>query len=309
MFSALHRSTLPGWIGFAGQAGLAALALVQRNEQGQPAVRWIAQANWQHPDQALQALRKHHPLHRHARVALLDRNAYQCVPMDAPEGLAAKDWPDAVRWLIKDTRPFAVDGAAIDVLAVPSGTSYRTQQQLIAVAAAEPAMRSLVELASDVDLPWQAVDVRETALRNLSALVEPAGHAQALLHCQQDHATLVVTFGGELVSTRQMELQLVWPDGTSDERRMAAYDQAGLELQRTLDGIERAFGQVSLARLLITPMPDVQGLCNHLGPLLYVPVAPLVLDEAVDFSAVPQLLSDPALMNQHLCAIGAALRT
>ena len=79
-------------------------------------------------------------------------------------------------------------------------------------------------------------------------------------------------------------------------------------MQRTLDGIERAFGQVTLARLLITPMPGAAALCEHLGPLLYVPVAPLQLDTVLDFSDVPELLTDASLLNRQLCAIGAALR-
>jgi MSHA biogenesis protein MshI len=169
-------------------------------------------------------------------------------------------------------------------------------------------VRPLVECAVDAGAPWQAIDITESALRNLSALVEPEGRAQALLHCQRGHATLVVTHGGELLSTRQMELNLLLDDDADPDVRSAGHEQAGLELQRTLDGIERAFGQVTLARLLVTPMPGVQALCAHLGPLLYVPVAPLVLDEVLDLSAVPDLTAEPALFNHRLCAIGAALR-
>ena len=285
-----------------------AMALVQRPAQGLPAIRWTADAGWDQPTRALQGLRRSRALHRHQRVALLQRNQYRCVAMDAPADVPRPDWAAAVRWQLRDTVDFAVDSAAIDVLAVPDGTSYRAQAQLIAVAAAADQVRPLVEHAVDAGTPWQAIDITETALRNLGALVEPEGRAQALLHCEAQHATLVVTYGGELLSTRQMELTLALPDDTSPAQREQAYDQAGLELQRTLDGIERAFGQVTLARLLISPMPGVQALCDHLGPLLYVPALPLLLDEVLDFSAVPGLLTDAALLNRHLCAIGAALR-
>jgi MSHA biogenesis protein MshI len=308
VFGLSRGSLLPGWIGCAPQGAHTAFALVQPGAEGKPAVRWTAHLAWDQPVTVLQQLRRRHALHRHRCVALLPRNQYQCMTMDAPADLPREDWAAAVRWQLKDSVAFAVDSAAVDVLAVPEGTSYRAQAQLIAVAAADSAVRPLVEQAADAGAPWQAIDIAETALRNLSALVEPEGRAQALLHCQADHATLVVTYGGELLSTRQMELSLVQPEGTDEAHRQHAYDQAGLELQRTLDGIERAFGQVTLARLLITPMPGVQALCDHLTPLLYVPVAPLALDGVLDFSAVPELLADPALLNQQLCAIGAALR-
>ncbi len=315
-------SLLPGWIGIAPHGDQMAVALVQRGADAKPVIRWSADAPWAQPTRVLQQLRRSRALHRHRRVALLQRGQYQCVAMDAPADVPRPDWAAAVRWQLKDTVDFAVDSAAIDVLAVPEGTSYRAQAQIIAVAAAAAQVRPLVEQAADAGTPWQAIDITETALRNLGALVEPEGRAQALLHCQAGHATLVVTYGGELLSTRQLELALTLPDGANVNMnthgsagadadaaaRTLAYDQAGLELQRTLDGIERAFGQVTLARLLITPMPGVQALCDHLGPLLYVPVAPLDLTEVLDFSAVPALLADPALLNRHLCAIGAALR-
>ena len=308
MFGLSRGSLLPGWIGCVPSGEHIALALVQPGDGGKPAVRWTAQAPWGEPVAALQQLRRSRALHRHRCVALLQRHQYQCLTMDAPADVPRADWAAAVRWQLKDTVDFAVDTAAVDVLAVPEGTSYRAQAQLIAVAAAEAQVRPLVEQAADAGAPWQAIDIAETALRNLSALVEPEGRAQALLHCQAKHATLVVTYGGELLSTRQLELALVLPEAADDATRAQAYDQAGLELQRTLDGIERAFGQVTLARLLITPMPGVQALCDHLSPLLYVPVAPLLLDEVLDFSAVPELTADPALLNRQLCAIGAALR-
>jgi MSHA biogenesis protein MshI len=282
--------------------------LVQTGADGKPAVRWTTTEPWDQPVAALQRLRRSRALHRHRCVALLQRHQYQCITLDAPADVPREDWAAAVRWQLKDTVDFAVDAAAIDVLAVPEGTSYRSQAQLIAVAAAEAQVRPLVEQAVDAGAPWLAIDIVETALRNLSALVELEGRAQALLHCQAHHATLVVTYGGELLSTRQLELALSLPDGTEEALRQQAYEHAGLELQRTLDGIERAFGQVTLARLLVTPMVGVQALCDHLGPLLYVPVAPLLLDEVLDLSAVPELLAEPALFNRQLCAIGAALR-
>lgn len=308
MFGLSRGGLQPGWVACAPAGATSAFALVQPGADGRPAVRWTASAPWGLPVAALQRLRRQHGLHRHRCVALLQRHQYQCVTMDAPPDVDRADWASALRWQLKDTVDFPVDSAAIDVMAVPEGTSYRAQAQVIAVAAAATQVRPLVECAVDAGTPWQAIDITETALRNLSALVEPDGSAQALLHCQRGHATLVVTHGGELLATRQMELNLLLDDDADPDVRSAGHEQAGLELQRTLDGVERAFGQVTLSRLLITPMPGVHALCDHLAPLLYVPVAMLDLRDALDWSAVPGLLDDPALLNQHLCAIGAALR-
>ncbi len=320
MFGLTRGSLQPGWIGCAPHGDSVAVALVQPGAQGKPVILWTADEPWSNPSRTLQQLKRRRALARHPRVALLQHAQYQCVAMDAPADVPRADWAAAVRWQLKDTVDFAVDSAALDVLAVPEGTSYRAQAQLIVVAAAAAEVAPLVAQASDAGVAWQAIDIAETALRNLGALVEPEGRAQAVLHCQARHATLIVTCGGALMSTRRMDLALAFADDDNDNdndsdnhnpdpaSRNQAYEQAGLELQRTLDGIERAFGQVTLARLLITPMPGVQRLCDHLGPLLYVPVAPLQLDEVLDFSAVPELLADAALLNHRLLAIGAALR-
>lgn len=303
------RSTAPsGWIGCAPQGEHTDLALVQASPGAKPAVRWTAHEPWTDPTRTLNRLRRSRALHKHRRVALLQRGQYQWLTLDAPADVPRPEWAAALRWQLRDAVEYPVDTAAVDVLAVPEGTSYRATAQAIAVSASDAEMRPLVSQAVDAGLPWSAIDVAETALRNLSLLASPDGRAQALLHCQAKHATLVVSCQGELLSARQMELSLLGLADEAPERRQAAYDQLGLELQRTLDGLERAYGQVSLTRLLVTPMPGIDRLCKHLSPLIYVPVAPLDLDQALDLTDVPALRANPALLNQALLAIGAALR-
>jgi MSHA biogenesis protein MshI len=307
----LSRSSLqPGWIGCALQGGQGRFALVRQLPEGKPVVQWVADELLTTSTTAatLRQLGRSRGLARHARVVVLERHQYHCLTLDAPADVPRADWAAAARWQFKDAVDFALDSAAVDVLAVPEGTSYRAQSQLIAVAASRAQVQPLVAAAQGCKLPWTAVDITETALRNLSALQESEGRAQALLHCEASHSTLVVTCGGELLATRQFELSLAQLTAEADAARQAAHDQLGLELQRTLDGIERSFGQVSLARLLVTPMPGLDALCEHLRPLLYVPVAAWDAQEALDLSAVPALADDAALLNRHLCAIGAALR-
>ena len=310
MFGLSRSSLQTGWIGCALQGGQGRFALVRQTPDAKPAVQWVADLPLSTGTSAatLRQLVSSHRLERHARVLLLERHQYHCLTLDAPADVPRADWAAAARWQFKDAVDFEIDSAAVDVLAVPEGTSSRAQSQLIAVAASRAQVQPLVAAAHGCKLPWTAVDIPETALRNLSALQEPEGRAQALLHCEASHSTLVVTFGGELLVSRQFELALAQLAAADEAARQAAHDQLGLELQRTLDGLERGFGQVSLARLLVTPMPGLQALCEHLRPLLYVPVAAWEASEALDLVGVPALAADDALLNRHLCAIGAALR-
>ena len=306
---ALFRRPLqPGWIACAPQGARSSLALVQRREGQAPAVRWLDSADWSQPGAALRGLRRSRALHRHRRVALLSPAQYQCLSLDAPAELPRAEWRDALRWQLKDSVDFAVDSAAIDLLSVPEGASYRAQAQLIVVAAAADAVRPLMAQAHDAGLAWHAIDVTETALRNIGALAEPAGRAQALLHCEARHATLVFTYQGELLSARRMDLSLDQLEHGDESQRASAYEHAVLELQRSLDGFERAFGQVTLARVLVGPMASQQRFVEHLAPLLYTPVEALDLAALLDLSALPAAHTEPAQLNLHLCAIGAALR-
>lgn len=308
VFGISKAKPAPGWIACAPQGERVAIALVEPTPGGKPVVRWAVEAPWSEPRATLLRLRRQRSLQRHRRVALLQRPDYHCVVLDAPADVPREDWAAASRWQLRDAVEFPIDSAAIDVLAIPAGASYRAQPQLIAVAAAEDVMRPLVGAGQDAGLPWQAIDIGETALRNLGLLVAPPERAQALLHCQRRHATLVVTWNGELLSTRQMDLALLGVADTPGAERTAAFDQAALELQRTLDGIERAFGQVTLASVRVTPMPGLDALCAHLKPLLYVPVLPLDLHDVLDWRDAPGLADDPASLNTLVLAIGAALR-
>ena len=183
----------------------------------------------------------------------------------------------------------------------------RRNPQLVAVAAAHATLRPLAQAADDAGTPWAAIDVAETALRNLSALVEPEGRAQALLHIGQADGLLVITHGGELLMARHLDTGAGALVSAEEHERQAAFDRIGLELQRTLDGFDRTIHHVVLARLLVAPAPGADALCAHVRELLYVPVETLDLQGALDLSAVPAL-ADPAVLNHHLRAIDAALR-
>jgi MSHA biogenesis protein MshI len=308
VFRFTFSTSQPGWLGCAQQGAQLAVARVEQPAFGRPAVRWVAETPWADPAAALRQLARSQPLRKLKRVLLLARGQYQCLTLDTPADVPRDEWAAAMRWQLKDSVDFPVDSAAVDVLAVPEGTSYRAQSQLIVVAAPQDKVQPLVVAAHGCRLPWTAIDIAETALRNLSALQEPEGRAQALLHCEASHSTLVVTYGGDLLATRQFDLSLAQLAAEAPASRQSALDQLGLELQRTLDGIERSFGQVSLARLLVTPMPGLDALCEHLRPLLYVPVATWDAEAALDLTDVPALTGDIAALNRHLCAIGAALR-
>jgi MSHA biogenesis protein MshI len=272
-----------------------------------PRVRWLETEPSADATQALRALRRRRALHRHRLVALLDRDQYQISQIEAPE-VPRAEWRLALRWQLQDRLEFAVDKAAIDLLEIPSEEAPGRRPQLFAVAAAREAMLPVLEAALRADVRLEAVDVAETALRNLCGLLDQEGGAQALLHVDEQHSHLVITAQGELQLSRQMDIRLAELRQGGPLQRQHSFEHAGLDLQRTLDGFERSRPQLQLGRLLVAPGQALDDFLAYLRELVYMPVQALDASEPLDLSEVAELATDPLRLNAYLPAIGAALR-
>lgn len=308
MFPFKARPLLPGWTAcMQGVAGLH-LAHVECRSGVRPAVCWVHEEAGPGTAASLRRARRTLALQRRRCVALLGRVQYQMLPMDAPADIPRQEWRDAIRWRLKDMVDFPVEGAALALLEVAAETSGRSQDMLIAVAAPAQAVQALVQQGDESGIDWQAIDVPETALRNLGALFATPGRGHALLHVGDSHATLVITVGGELLLSRQIDLtraQLADPDDTV---RQQAFDRAGLELQRTLDGFERMHSRVPLEKLQMLAGPGIEAFCDYVREIVYVPVLEADAREVLELSRVPALQEGAALAD-YLLVIGAALRT
>lgn len=301
-----RTKTKPGWIAMAPQGGRVHAVHVVSEEGRKPALLWACTEAWADPAQALRTLRRARSVQQHRTVALLQLAQYQLLTLDAPE-LPREEWRDAMRWRLKDLVDFPVDTAGIDVIDIPADPQQRRAPSLIAIAAPRAALQPLADAASDAGTPWHAIDVPETALRNIAVLAAEPGRGEALLHVGSAHSTLVVTAQGELLTSRHIEVtldQLTEPD---ENLRQQSFERASLELQRTLDNVERQFSHANLARLQVAPGAPLLGFIEYVRDLVYVPVAAFDLASVIDLSAVPEL-ADPAAQAAYLPAIGAALR-
>ncbi|MFZ5548866.1 MAG: PilN domain-containing protein [Pseudomonadota bacterium] len=296
-----RRLSASAWIACLPQAGSLRLALVEAGER--PLVRWLHSEAGKPSPASLRRARRAQPRGRWASVALLERGQYQLLQTEAPE-MPPEEWRDALRWRLKDQLEFPVDGAAIDLLAMPAQAGPRNQRTLIAVAAPAAAREQLRRSGQDAGWDWQALDVAETALRNLGALLASPNRGHALLHLGESHATLVITVSGALLLSRQIEVARSALADADEGTRQQATERAGLELQRTLDNFDRVFSQVSLERLDVLPGPGAEAFADFVRELVYVPVLLARLDDKLDLSALPAGTD----LSDHWLAIGAALR-
>lgn len=239
-------------------------------------------------------------------MAVLQHGQYQLLTLDAPD-LPREEWRDAVRWSIKEMVDFPVETAGIDVIDIPFNPQQLRRASLMAVVAPRSALAPLADAGADAGLTWGAIDVPETALRNLAVLGAESGGDEALLHVGATHSTLVVVAQGELLVSRQIEVTLDQLTDADETQRQPHFERASLELQRTLDNVERQFSFANLARLAVAPSEPLHSFIGYVRDLIYVPVAAFELGAVIDLSAVPDL-TDPIAQAAYLPAIGAALR-
>ncbi|WP_312517145.1 agglutinin biogenesis protein MshI [Massilia sp.] len=294
-----------GWLTIAvGREGVS-LAAVARSGDATPRVTVATFLPGQTGSEIVdKAGREGNAAARHCST-LLAGGEYQIMNVEAPN-VPREEMKTAVRWRLKDILDFPVAEATIDVLDIPLDANSRVQQSLFVVAAKNSVIAPRQKLFLDAKVELEAIDIPETAQRNVSAMLEPEGRGVAMLSFGDDGGLLTVSYRGELYLSRRFDVtlaQLLEPD---HERKHASFDKITLELQRSLDHFERQYSFISVSKLVLGPSP-VSGLDEYLSSNLYTPVETLDLATVFDLTAVPEL-ADRALQQRFFLPLGAALR-
>jgi len=243
----------------------------------------------------------------HYPVSLVLRlDEYQMLVTEAP-AVPPEELKAAVRWRVKDMLDYHIDDATLDVLDIPPDPNAPHRgHSLYVVAARNEVISRYIGLAQEADIPLQVIDIPEMASRNIANVVAEPGRGVAMLTFTDQGGLLTVSYGGELYLSRHLDV--TWED-VNDEgpMREAHFDRVTLELQRSLDYVERQFSFVSVARLWLAPLPGAASLRDHLAANLYVPVEVLDMGRVFDFSRVPALAT-PENQARFFVPLGATLR-
>jgi len=257
--------------------------------------------------EALARLRKELKLDEYRCTTLLKFTDYKMHTLDAPN-VPAAELKNAVRWLMKDVLDFPLELATIDVLDVPVDANGPVRSHSVYVVAAHnDVIARTVAAFNESNVPLEVVDVPALAQRNIAAFYEPEGRGVAMLGFYEDCCKLTISSGGELYLARRIEITLSQLMEADETRRADLFDRIALELQRSLDGFDRQYSYVPVAKLMLAPMPKDVGLQTYLAANIYVPVETMDLADVLDFPAVPALKS-PERQAECLALIGCALR-
>jgi len=256
---------------------------------------------------ALTRLRKEFKLSQYRCATLLTQGQYQMLQVDAPN-VPAAEMREAVRWRIKDLLDYSVQSATIDVLDIPvNGVAPGRAKSIFAIAAANSVIESRMNVFESAHIPLEVIDIPELAQRNIATLFEEKNRGLAMLSFDEYGGLLTFTYEGELYASRRIEISLNQLVDADSVQRNQHLERIGLELQRSLDHFDRQYSFISLAKLLVLPVPGVPELIEYLGANLYAPVKTFNLADVLDISAVPDL-TEPSRQAQCLQTIGAALR-
>lgn len=233
---------------------------------------------------------------------LLPPGQYQLLLIDAP-AVADEELCNAVRWQIKDMVDFPVEDAGIECL--PPVPGARAGQIYVA-AASRSVLQSWVRLFQDAKAPLHAIDVADLAQRNVSALFEEKNRGLAMLAFGDDGARLSFTYRGELYFTRHIDVDAAEMANAGDEPG-SVYERVLLDVQRTLDNVDRSYSGITVSRLMVSPPPGAAKFADYLRENLYQSVEILDLAKHIDLARMPAL-THPTRQGEALLAIGAALR-
>jgi len=246
------------------------------------------------------------------------------VMLEKPD-VADNELRQAVRWRIKDSLPFDVDNAIVDVFEIP-GQKERGRTPLVYVTAAEKYfLKQRIKIFEEQNLEVESIDIAELVMRNIAALLPEDQQGVALLKLDATKGLMTLTQDSSLYLARNIDVGYSSlssktnsilgenpneADGLAFEEGMLPDQQRSLdaiilEVQRSLDYYESHFAKPAINSLVIAPLPyEIPGMVKYLASALGLQVRLLDLNAVFD---VQTPLSEEKQANCFF-AIGAALR-
>lgn len=236
----------------------------------------------------------------------LDRKAYSILVIEEP-AVRAEEMEQSVRWAVSTMVDYAIDDAFVAWMKIPTSKLLPNRApHLYVIVARSETVNSHRELFKQAKLPLGAIDVQETAHRNIAALVAKPGEGVALLAVSKRGMQLTITFDGELYLDRHID-ENIFSDSIDEAGKERARERVVLQVQRSLDFVGRTLPFIDIQRLVLAPMPSEGNLAGQITENLSVAVEPLDLGKIFDFSRAAQLQNKESHVD-YFVALGAALR-
>ena len=237
----------------------------------------------------------------------LNRSDYQILVMPEPP-VKKEEMEQSIRWSLGSVLEYPPEEANIEWMTIPTMEHLPLRAvQIYVVLVRTAIIQQRAELFRQAKFPLQAIEIRETAQRNVATLLEKPSEGLALVVMSSRGVEITFTFGGELFLDRFIDEPLVATVLTDESERTKIFDRITLQLQRSIDYINRTLPFMLIGRIVIAPLPMARALCEHLTQNISEPVEMLNLSDIFDLSLTPELLVEEN-QTRYLSALGAALR-
>jgi MSHA biogenesis protein MshI len=213
----------------------------------------------------------------------------------------------SLRWSLASMVDFPIGESALAWMRIPTAQfDPATAKQVYAVVARQSIVAERNAVFKKAGIALRAVDVRETALRNIASLASRDGAGAALLSLSSAGVSTVFTYRGELYLDRFIAQPLDEIAG-DEQRRKRFLERLTSQVAQSLELMSRSYPFFTVSRVLVAPSEQDFNLVSWLSDVLTVPVEKLDLASVFDISAVPELANSKA-QAAYLVALGAALR-
>jgi MSHA biogenesis protein MshI len=235
----------------------------------------------------------------------LVRGDYQMLVLPEPPVLDS-ELEQSLRWTLSSMIDYPIEQAAIAWMRIPTAEyDAKRERQIYVIVTRRSVVEEHAQLFSKANVALKAVDVRETALRNIASLLEKKHEGLGLVTADATGVTTTFTFNSELYLDRFIAQPL--KDVSEDvERKQRFLDRIAQQVYQSMEMLARDFPFVTVGRILVGHVPGLD-VGAHLRGKLPVTVENLDLATVLDVSGTPELRSVQA-QSQYLVALGAALR-
>lgn len=238
---------------------------------------------------------------------VLRRQDYKMLVLPGP-AVQPAEMEQSLRWSLTNQIDYPVDEANVAWMKIPTLQQLPNRPEHVYVMVAKQTVASSAEqIFKSAGLVLEAIDVHETAQRNIANLVGKPNEGVGLLRIGRDGVQFTVSYNGELYLDRFVEESLFENGAPDPESEQRAMERIALQVQRSLAFIERNMPFLTVARVLIAPLPRPMPLEKSISEYLDLPVEALNLADCFDFSQTPALLKE-STQSLYFTALGAALR-
>lgn len=237
----------------------------------------------------------------------LVQKTYNILVVEEP-AVRPEEMEESVRWAVTTLIDYPIADAYVSWMRIPTQKLQPNRPpHMYAVVARHETVDAYRDVFKQAKLPLRAVDVRETAHRNIAAMVAKQGEGVVMVSVGRHGVQLTVTFQGELYLDRYIDETVFSSDAGDDTSAERARERVVLQVQRSLDFVSRTLPFIDINRVVLAPMPAESNLREKFAENLPVPVESIDLGTVFDFSRTPQL-SREENQASYFVALGAALR-